>query len=39
MKLKTKDKAELIRYRNNIYCLINLHNNKVDMETSKKRFI
>lgn len=39
MKLKIKDKAELISYRSNIYCLANLNNNKVDMETSKNRFI
>lgn len=39
MKLKIKDKAELISYRSNIYGLANLHNNKVDLETSKNRFI
>ncbi len=39
MKLKLKDKAELITYRSNIYCLASLHKNKIDMETSKKRFI
>ena len=39
MKLKIKDKADLITYRNNIYCLASLHKNRVDMETSKKRFI
>ena len=39
MKLKLKDKADLIRYRNNLYCLAYLHKNKNDLETSKKRFI
>lgn len=31
MKLKIKDKADLITYRNNIYCLASLHKNKIDM--------
>ena len=39
MRLKIRDKADLITYRNNIYCLASLHRNRVDMETSKKRFI
>lgn len=39
MKLKLKDKADLITYRSNIYCLTGLNRNKIDMETSKRRFI
>lgn len=39
MKLRLKDKAELIRYRSNLYCLINLDKDKSDMETSKKMFV
>ena len=31
MKLRLRDKAELIRYRNNLYCLINLHRDKSDL--------
>ena len=31
MKLKIKDKADLIRYRNNLYCLAYLHKNKTDL--------
>ena len=39
MKLRIKDKADLIRYRNNIYCLINLSQRKSDMELSKRLFV
>lgn len=39
MKLRLKDKADLIRYRSNLYCLINLDKDKSDMETSKKMFV
>lgn len=39
MKLKLKDKAELIKYRNNLYCLINLHKDKTDIDASKRLFV
>lgn len=39
MKLTMKDKSELISYRNNVYCLINLNNHPGDLEGSKRRFI
>lgn len=39
MKLRLKDKADLIRYRNNLYCLINLDRDRTDMEASKKLFV
>jgi hypothetical protein len=39
MRLRLKDKSEIIAYRNNIYCLTNLHLNKSDLEVSRKRFV
>lgn len=39
MQLRLKDKAAMIAYRSNVYCLTNLHKNKVDMESSKARFL
>jgi hypothetical protein len=35
MKMRVKDKADLIKYRNSIYCLTNLHNSSADFANSK----
>lgn len=39
MHLRVRDKASMITYRSNIYCLANLHKNKDDLVVSKSRFI